>query len=396
LYDEKEIAMPEFIPGLKLSEIYYHEAVRPILDQHFPGLAHAAALIGYGSDVLGFDTPVSRDHGWGPRLILFLPQENFESIRPQVNEALRQNLPVRIRGYSTHFGTPDPEDNGLRPVREIESGPVDHIIAIHTLTSFWQQELGADPFTPPSAADWLTFQEHNLLSVTAGQVYHDGLGLEEVRKRFAYYPEPLWRYLLAAQWALISQEEAFVGRTADVGDELGSRLVTARLAERLIRLCFLLEKRYAPYSKWFGTAFQRLDCYPQMGPLLEGATAANSYAEREPFIAQAYTLAVELQNALGITPPLVSQTRTYSGWHLLRAGVSEVSLSDPRNTRPHQVIFAERIAHAVYTTIADPEVLALIPYLGSINQFMCPASDALQHVAFCRGLVGNLRKDGVE
>jgi hypothetical protein len=36
--------------------------VRPVLDAHFPGLAHSAALIGDGSDVLGFDTPVSRDH----------------------------------------------------------------------------------------------------------------------------------------------------------------------------------------------------------------------------------------------------------------------------------------------------------------------------------------------
>ena len=82
--------MPDFIPGLQLNEAYYWEAVRPILDCQFPGLAHSAALMGPGSDVLGFDTPVSRDHEWGPRLVLFLAPAHFEEARPAVNEALRQ------------------------------------------------------------------------------------------------------------------------------------------------------------------------------------------------------------------------------------------------------------------------------------------------------------------
>ncbi len=48
----------EFIAGIELSRQFYRKAVRPILDQRFPNLAHAAAHIGGGSDVLGFDTPV--------------------------------------------------------------------------------------------------------------------------------------------------------------------------------------------------------------------------------------------------------------------------------------------------------------------------------------------------
>jgi len=178
--------MPEFIPGLQLSQAFYWEAVRPILEKHFPSLPHSAALLGYGSDVIGLDTSVSRDHGWGPRLILFLAPDNFPAVQPLVNEALRQNLPVRFRGFSTNFGVPDPADNGVRPVQEIEHGPVEHLVAIHTIASFWQQELGADPYQPLAAADWLTFQENNLLSVTNGRVFYDGLGLEAVRQRFAY------------------------------------------------------------------------------------------------------------------------------------------------------------------------------------------------------------------
>jgi hypothetical protein len=377
---------PEFIPGLDLNEAFYWEAVRPILDAHFPGLKHTACLIGWGSDVLGYDTPVSRDHGWGPRLILFLTEDGFETNQPLVNEALRQNLPVRFRGYSTNYGVPNPDDSGVRPVREIESGPVEHMVQIETISGFWGRSLGIDPYRDPSPAEWLTFSEQELCSLKAGRVFFDGVGLEDVRRRFAYYPQDVWLYVLAAEWALISQEEAFVGRTVDLGDEFGSKVIAARQVERLMRICFLLEKTYAPYSKWFGTAFQHLRISQDMGPLLQEAAAANTYSEREKWLAQAYSLAVEVQNGLKITPAMDPRTRTYSGWHLFNAGQGEVSLDDPRNTRPHQVIFAGRIADAVYAAIRDPQVLALTPNLGSVNQFMVPSSDALQNTTFTAAL----------
>jgi hypothetical protein len=45
-------------------------------------------------------------------------------------------------------------------------------------------------------------------------------------------------------------------RAGFVGDELGSALIGSRLVRDIMNLCFLLEKQYAPYPKWFGTAFQ--------------------------------------------------------------------------------------------------------------------------------------------
>lgn len=100
-----------------------------------------------------------------------------------------------------------------------------------------------------------------LLEATAGKVFHDGLGeLEPLRASRAWYPHDLWLWLLAARWARLGEEEAFVGRAAEVGDDLGSRIVTARIVRDLMRLCFLQEKVYAPYSKWLGSAF--LDVRP--------------------------------------------------------------------------------------------------------------------------------------
>lgn len=59
--------MTQFIPGLKLSEYFFDEAIRPIMADSFPQLPYSAARLDYGSDVLGFDTPMSMDHGWGRR-----------------------------------------------------------------------------------------------------------------------------------------------------------------------------------------------------------------------------------------------------------------------------------------------------------------------------------------
>ncbi len=90
-----------FLPGLKLNRIFYFDAVRPLIDQHFPGLHHSAALVGYGSDVLGYDTPISTDHNWGPRLQLFLSPQDHEELEAPLHEmfsAKRQSQAICCTG----------------------------------------------------------------------------------------------------------------------------------------------------------------------------------------------------------------------------------------------------------------------------------------------------------
>jgi len=64
--------MPAFVPGLELNRRFYEQVVRPLLDASFPGLPYAAALLGPGSETLGFDTEMSMDHDWGARMFIFL------------------------------------------------------------------------------------------------------------------------------------------------------------------------------------------------------------------------------------------------------------------------------------------------------------------------------------
>lgn len=54
--------MSEFIKGMDLCEGFFNEYAKPIIEKHFPNLKHSAVLIGYGSDVLGYNDAVSTDH----------------------------------------------------------------------------------------------------------------------------------------------------------------------------------------------------------------------------------------------------------------------------------------------------------------------------------------------
>lgn len=234
-----------FLPGLELSRILYEEAVRPVLDDALPGLPYAAARIGPGSEVLGFDTARSADHDWGPRLDLFLAPDDAAAHGGTIRRLLADRLPKEIRGWPTHFR---PAADPLDPVGHMAAtdGPVNHRVVAHDTGAWLTQEVGLDASTTePGVRDWLAMPQQRLAGVTAGAVFHDGPGLlTTARARLARYPEQVWRYVLACQWQRISQEEAFVGRCAEVGDVLGSAVVAARLVRDLMRLSLLLERRF--------------------------------------------------------------------------------------------------------------------------------------------------------
>jgi hypothetical protein len=339
---------PPFIQGLVLSEMFYAEAVRPILARHFPGLAYSAALIGPGSEVLGFDTPQSSDHDWGPRLMLFLGEADLVAYRQPIDQALRRELPHEIHGYPVDLAKAHHGETGREPTGDT----ADHSVEFNTVRSLFREAYNLDPEAELRAADWLALPEQFLRCATAGRVFHDGLGqLEPLRAKLRYYPHAVWLYLLSNQWQRIGQEEAFMGRCGQVGDELGSRLVAARLVRDLVRLCFLMERKYAPYIKWFGSAFQQLACAGTLTPLFTQALSADSWPAREKPLNAAYEYAASMHNALAITEPLPTEVSQF-------------------HTRPFRVIHAERFASAIRGAIRSAEVLALPAYLGSVDQFV--------------------------
>lgn len=345
--------MPDFIPGLELGRMFYLHSVKPILDSFFESLQYSAALIGSGSEILSFDTEMSADHHWGPRVMLFLKEEDHQIYSKSIDEALRHNLSPLFRGYSTNFTPPDPLDHNVQRLREVDRGPINHRVEIFTIRGFIKDYLDFDIERPIEAADWLTFPEQKLLSITSGAVYHDGAGLQAVRERFGYYPHDVWLYLLASGWNRIGQEEHLMGRAGVVNDEIGSAIIGSRLVRDLMRLCFLMEKRYAPYPKWFGSAFKELSCADDLAPILSLVLSAKDWHEREKYLVASYEYVAAMHNRLGITEPLSANVSSFFG-------------------RPFLVIhLGGSFADAICSFITDPVVkrIAGRKLVGSLDQF---------------------------
>jgi len=338
---------PRFIPGLELSGRFYDEAVRPLLYAYFDALPHSAARVGSGSEVLGFDTRRSADHEWGPRLQVFLRPEDAEVRAGEIIEMLADRLPKTFLGYPTNFV---PADNDHVARMESTDGPVSHRVDVTDLQTWLTRQLGFDPTAGMTAFDWLATPTQLLAEVTAGAVFHDGLAdLVPLRARLAWYPTDIWRYVLASQWERIAQEEAFVGRCSEVGDELGSAIVAARLIRDTMRLCLLMRRRYPPYSKWLGSAFGRLPGTAHLSRSLARAVSSTTWHEREHHLVRAYQAIARQHNDLGLTDPLDPATGPY-------------------HDRPFQVLHAGRFAAALRVGIDDPWIRSLSP-IGAIDQY---------------------------
>lgn len=359
--------MPQFIKGLALSSEFYINVVGPCLREGFPRLVFSIGRLGCGSDVLGFDTAMSTDHDWGPQVDVFVSEADHMTFADAVRAYLNSHLPRRFRGYPVAFTAPDIFDNGTQCMDyDGTEGPFRHRVIIHTVRSFLLRHLGTDLKAPLSSLDWLSFAEQRLLEVTAGEVFYDGLGeLGRVRKSLEYYPRDVWLFRLAAQWHRLGQEEPFVGRCGVVDDDLGSRVIAARLVRDLMRLCFLMERRYAPYGKWLGTAFKQLTCYGEMEPLLQRAIRANTWEERERAIGEASSLAGEMHNALGITPSVDTGLR-------------------PFHQRPFQVLDSDRFSRALLSEIGD-RWLRTRSLVGGVDQH-CDCTDVLSKPVLTRSL----------
>jgi hypothetical protein len=324
----EDAVVPEFMPGLELARHFYQDVVARLLDR----VPHAAARMGWGSDVLRFDTERSTDHGWGPRVQLFVASGDIAEVRERIDAG----LPAEFRGWPTRFGWDDT--------------PVQDHVEVVTLAGWFEERLGFDPRAGIGLRDWLVAPQQRLLETTAGAVFHDPEGeLTRLRETLAWYPDEAWVWLLGCQWQRVSQEEAFVGREAEVGDDLGSRIVTARLVRDLIRLCFLLERRYAPYSKWLGSAFRSLDAYGDVGTPLAAALAAVAYSEREAALIEATQRVAVRHNALGLTRYVSDGAQDYYG-------------------RPFRVLFARRFTEACQERVTDPWLRSL-PLIGAIDQW---------------------------
>lgn len=318
--------------GAALAEAYHRQVVAPILDDRWPALPHAAGRLGTGSDVLGLDDETSRDHDWGLRLDLLVPVD----LVADVDRHLAERLPEEFAGHPTRFAlTWDPA--------------VRHRVRVDDVAGFATSRLGVDPSAGLTTDDWLALTGQAVLEVTAGPVFIDTSGeLSRLRARLAWYPPDLFRHPVAVDWVRLAQELPLVGRAGQLGDELGSRVIAARLVGVALHLGHLLERRWPPYAKWLGTSFARLPRAAAAARDLSEALAADEWCRREASLAAALASLHDLQREVGLptgTDPL-----------------------EPFWGRPFLGV-REAVARALTDSIASASVRGLPRGVGSVDQW---------------------------
>jgi len=86
--------------------------------------------------------------------------------------------------------------------------------------------------------------------LTSGEVFFDGTGelteLQEFYKR--YYPLDVWKYRLAYMWQSLNWDIDLIELCDARGDFLSARNCLSATLYRIMKLTFLLNRRYSPHT----------------------------------------------------------------------------------------------------------------------------------------------------
>jgi hypothetical protein len=301
------------INGLELARAFYADVIEGLLD-----VPHTACLIGEGSEVLGFDTDRSTDHEWGPRAQIFVDPAEVNRVRERVDGL----LPDAYRGYPTRWFS-------------LIEGRDTHHVEINTLEAWLADRLPTIPADEPETASWLAI-------------------LTAMRQRFAWYPVDLWRWLIASQWHLIGNVEPYLGRTLELGDRRGARLIAARLCRMIMEMAYLQERAFQPYEKWFSRGFSELDAATTLGPHLDLILESEPRSDVDGPVQSALSLLAARHNALDITAAV-------------RPVIGDFAVGVNDAVRPYPVLNTSELIMATVESITDP-ALRDLPRVGSVDQ----------------------------
>lgn len=235
--------------GLELSRAFFEEYGRPVLEDGFADVLPllAVGLIGSGSECLGFDDEVSRDHDFEPSFCIFIPDEDKLDRQTAFRlERAYAKLPKEFDGIRRSLMAPvGGARRGVLRTSEFFAGKVGSADGALTLEQ------------------WLSVPEHALLEATNGEIWFDNLGeVTAIRKSLAHYPEDVRRKKLAGRLLLMAQSGQYNYRRCVAHGELAAaQLAVFEFAQTTIDSIFLLNGCYRPFYKW---AFRALRALPTL------------------------------------------------------------------------------------------------------------------------------------
>ena len=233
--------------GIELSREYYKAYGEPMLREKFPEVYSAAAvgLVGGGSECLGYDDEVSRDHDFEPSFCIFLRRGDFDDATLFSLERAYAGLPREFEGVKRL---------DVQPVGGSRRGVI-------MIEDFLEAKTGLR--TPPQCdEDWFGIPEYALLELTGGELFYDGAGtLSSIRAQMLHYPQDVKLKKLAGHLLLAGQAGQYnYSRCIAHGESGAAQLSAGEFVNSAMAVTFLLAGKYMPYYKWRFRALR--ECSP--------------------------------------------------------------------------------------------------------------------------------------
>ena len=233
---------------------FYENYGEPMIRELFPEYAAriAAGMCGEGSDCLGFDDEISKDHDYVLGFSLWLTEADYSAIGRELNEEYGK----LVERHAEEYG----EDGSSLIIADERRG-------VTTIGRYYERILGVninehtdmDSFFTEER--WLSFDEAALFTAVSGSVFTDGEGsFTRIRRKLReYYPDRVWRLRLAQNIHEFSQSaQSNYARSMARGDDLTAFIIRGRAAESALKLVYLINRSYAPYYKWMAKGTKKL------------------------------------------------------------------------------------------------------------------------------------------
>lgn len=194
----------------------------------------AAGFVGPGSDCLGYDDDLSRDHDWGPAFCLWIMDEDYPQIFTPLQVAYTE-LPKIFEGHERNTSSWGGGRDG-----------------VFSVSGFYRRYIG-NLTRDSNLLDWLHIPETSFSECTSGKVFHDPVGaFTAIRKDLmAFYPEDVRLKKIAARCMAAGQSGQYnYQRSAMRGDAFAIQYAEIKFCNEVLALVYLLKKKYSPYYKW--------------------------------------------------------------------------------------------------------------------------------------------------
>lgn len=238
--------------GLEAARRLYDEMGADIIRESFPEYEGriAVGLAGSGSQCLGFDDEISRDHDFEPGFCLWLTDADDARIGIELARKMRDLFGSRV-SQSSALGTAG--------------------IGVMRISDFYRRFTGL-PGAPETWQDWLYLPSYALAQAVSGEVFRDDLGeFSRIRHDIVCgMPEDVRRKKLAARLALMAQSGQYnYARCLVHGEDGAAMLAVSEFVKNTAEAVFLLNRRHAPYYKWLLRGMRGLEKLGELADALE-------------------------------------------------------------------------------------------------------------------------------